>query len=153
MTPNKKASSLHIHPHGLSSNIRHHHFPRSCCGSVVMYADYGSSDPGSIPGRDRFFLSCTIGLHRNSTNGMHIIYDFLPHLLVQFTYIYREQPLVHLHPLHQRTGSLPPLTPANWFTPVPLTPANHCRSSIFRQSSEACTVRNTFVLHYISISI
>jgi hypothetical protein len=47
-------------------------------------------------------LFIALGLHRNSINDMHIIYDFLLHLLVQFTYIYREQPLVH-SPSHQRT--------------------------------------------------
>jgi formate hydrogenlyase subunit 4 len=58
--------------------------------------DYGSSDLGSYPDgiTFSFFLSCTIfyglfialGLHRNSTNDMHIIYDFLLHLLVLFIF-------------------------------------------------------------------
>jgi hypothetical protein len=56
------------------------------------------------------FLCCTIyyglvialGLHRNSINGMHIIDDFLLHLIIGSIYIYREQHLVHS-----------PLTPAN----------------------------------------
>jgi hypothetical protein len=69
-----------------------------------------------------FFLSCTIFyglfialcLHRNSTNHMHIIYDFLLHLLVQFTYIYREQPLVHPPPPHTSE----PLTPQGLFLDI-----------------------------------
>jgi hypothetical protein len=43
-------------------------------------------------------IGIALGLHRNSTNDMHI-YDFLLHLLVQFTYIYTN------------IGSSP------WFTP------------------------------------